>query len=85
MSHSKPLNTCFKHDMGKFASLKLCRLAVTELRTSDSLHEGLPIKMTRKVSKKMIFFSMKKIVGSTLDLSIKAVFSLDKYQLKNMG
>ena len=25
---------------------------------------------------------MKKIVGSTLDLSTKAVFSLDKYQLK---
>ena len=28
---------------------------------------------------------MKKIVGLTLDLSTKAVFSLDKYQLKNMG
>ena len=28
---------------------------------------------------------MEKIVGSTLDLSTKAVFSLDKYQLKNMG
>ena len=28
---------------------------------------------------------MKKIVGSTLDLSTKAVFSLDKYQLKNLG
>ena len=28
---------------------------------------------------------MKKIVGSTLDLSTKAVFPLDKYQLKNMG
>ena len=27
---------------------------------------------------------MKRIVGSTLDLSTKAVFSLDKYQLKNM-
>ena len=27
---------------------------------------------------------MKKIVGSTRDLSTKAVFSLDKYQLKNM-
>ena len=39
----------------------------------------------RKVSKKMICFFMKKIVGSTLDLSTKAVFSLDKYQLKNMG
>ena len=29
--------------------------------------------------------SMKKIVGTTLDLSTKATFSLDKYQLKNMG
>ena len=28
---------------------------------------------------------MKKIVGSTLDLSAKAVFLLDKYPLKNMG
>ena len=28
---------------------------------------------------------MKKVVGSTLDLSTKAVFSLDKYQLENMG
>ena len=28
---------------------------------------------------------MKKILGLTLDLSTKAVFSLDKYQLKNMG
>ena len=28
---------------------------------------------------------MKKIVGLTLDLSTKPVFSLDKYQLKNMG
>ena len=27
---------------------------------------------------------MKKIVGSTLDLSTKAVFLLDKYQLKNL-
>ena len=27
---------------------------------------------------------MKKIVGSTLDLSTEAVFSLDKYQLKNV-
>ena len=28
---------------------------------------------------------MKKIVGSILDLSTKAVFSLDKYLLKNTG
>ena len=28
---------------------------------------------------------MEKIVDSTLDLSPKAAFSLDKYQLKNMG
>ena len=54
-------------------------------RTSDSLNEGLPIKMTREKFKKNNVFSMKKIKGSTLDLSTKAVFSLDKYQLKNMG
>ena len=28
---------------------------------------------------------MKKIVDSTLDISTKAIFSLDKYQMKNMG
>ena len=28
---------------------------------------------------------MKKKVGSTLDLSTKAIFSSEKYQLKNMG
>ena len=28
---------------------------------------------------------MRKIVGSIIDLSTKAVFSLDKYLLKNMG
>ena len=28
---------------------------------------------------------MKKIVGSILDLSTKAVFSMNKYLLKNMG
>ena len=54
-------------------------------RTSDSLNEGLPIKMTREKFQRKRYFSMKKIVGSTLDLSTKAVFSLDKYQLKNMG
>ena len=54
-------------------------------RTSDSLNEGLPIKMTREKFQRKRYFSMKKIVGSTLDLSTKAVFSLDNNQLKNMG
>ena len=57
----------------------------TSLRTSDSLNEGLSIKMTRESLKKNDIFSMNKIVGSTLDLSTKAVFSLNKYQLKIMG
>ena len=35
-----------------------------------------------KVSKKMIFFHEKKIVGSVLKLSAKVLFSLDTYQLK---
>ena len=52
-------------------------------RTSDSLNEGLPIKMTRtKISKKNDSFSIKKIVGSTVELSEKVFFSLDKYLLK---
>ena len=54
-------------------------------RTSDSLYEGLPIKMTREKFQENDIFSMRKIVGSILDLSTKAVFSLDKYLLKNMG
>ena len=54
--------------------------------TSDSLNEGLPIKMTKeKFQRKLYFFSMKKIVGSTLELCAKAFFSLDKCQLNNMG
>ena len=58
-----------------------------ESRTSDSLNEGLPIKMARKKSFKEYnsFFPSKKIVGSTLDLSAKVYFSLDKYLSKNMG
>ena len=52
------------------------------IRTSDSPNEGLPIKMTREKFQRKLYFSMKKTVGSTFDLSTKAVFSLDKYQLK---
>ena len=54
-------------------------------RTSDILNEGLPIKMARKEYKENDIFSMKKIVGSTPELSTKVFISLDKYQLKNMG
>ena len=50
-------------------------------RTSDSLNEGLPIKRPEKSFKENNIFSMKKIVGSTHDLSTKAIFSMDKYQL----
>ena len=69
--------TCCAH----FVFACICDL----LRTSDSLNEGLPIKMTREKFLKNDIFSMKKTVGSTLDVFTKAVFSLDKYQLKNMG
>ena len=54
-------------------------------RTSDSLNEGLPIKLPEKSFEENDIFSMKKRVGSTIDLSTKAVFSLDKYQLKKYG
>ena len=67
-----------------FASYTTC-ISIASLftiqRTSDSLNEGLPIKMTREND----IFSIKKIVCLTLDLSTKVVFSLDKYLLKNMG
>ena len=56
-----------------------------QARTSDSLNEGLPMKMTREKFQRKQYFFYEKIVGSTLNLSIKAVFSLDKYQLKIMG
>ena len=49
------------------------------LRTSNSLNEGLPIKMARKSFKETDSFSDKKIVGSPLELSDKVFFSLDKY------
>ena len=58
---------------------------VKHQRTSDSLNEGLPIKMTREKFQRKCYFSMKKIAGSILELSTKAIFSLDKYLLKNMG
>ena len=70
-------------------SLIICYLVklvyLISISTSDSLNEGLPIKMTREKFQRKRYFSMKKIVCSTLGLSTKAVNSLDKYQLKNMG
>ena len=49
------------------------------------LMKDCPQKWPEKSFKENDIFSMKKIVGSTLDLSTKPVISLDKYQLKNMG
>ena len=44
------------------------------------------IKMARKKSfKENDSFSIKKIVGPPLELSVKVLFSLDKYLFKNMG
>ena len=73
----------FRVSLDKFRCVQTAILKLP--RTSDSLNEGLPIEMTEKSFKENDIFSMKKIVGSTRDLSTKAVFSLDKYQLKNMG
>ena len=58
------------------------RINLIAERTSDSPNEGLPIKMAREKFQRNDIFSMKKIVGSTLELSSKVFFSLDKYQLK---
>ena len=49
------------------------------------LMKDCPYKWPEKSFKENDIFSMKNRVGSTLDLSTKAVFSWDKYQLKNMG
>ena len=53
--------------------------------TSDSLNEGLPIKWPEKSFEENDSFSINRIVGSTLELSAKVFFSLDKYLFKNMG
>ena len=54
----------------------------TRQRTSDSLNEGLPIKWPEKSFKENDSFYIKKILGSTLSLSAKVFFSLDKYLSK---
>ena len=51
-------------------------------RTSDSLNEGLPIRMARKKFQRKLQFSIKKIVGSTLELSAIRFFTLDNFLLK---
>ena len=74
-----------RHDIQVISNVFITLDTLFELitkRTSDSLNEGLPIKMTREKFQRKRYFSMKEIVGSTLSLSTKAVFSLDKYQLK---
>ena len=50
-----------------------------------SLNERLPIKMAEKSFKENDSFSIKKMVGSTLELYAKVFFSLDKYLFENMG
>ena len=58
---------------------------ITDGRTSDSLKEGLPLKMVREKFQRKRYFSMKKILILTLKLYAQVYFALDKYLLKNMG
>ena len=58
------------------------KYALILVRTSDSLNEGLPIKMVKKSFKENDIFSMKKIVISTLELYAQVFFALDQYPLK---
>ena len=44
-----------------------------------------PQKSPDKNFKENDSFSIKKVVGSTLELSAKVFFSLDKHLFKNMG
>ena len=55
------------------------------LRTSDSLNEELPIKMAREKFQRKYYFFYEKDSRFNPRLIYKKVFSLDKYQLKNMG
>ena len=52
-------------------------------RTSDSLNEGLSIKWQDKSSIENDNFILVKVVGSSLELSVKMLFILNKYRFKN--
>ena len=71
--------------LGRGQKVKYHLISITKSRTSDSLNEGLPIKMAQKSFKENNIFSMKKIVILTLELYEQVFFALDQYLLKNMG
>ena len=52
----------------------------TQIRTSDSLNEGLPIKMVNKSFKENAIFYI-----LPLELYAQMFFALDQYLLNNMG
>ena len=66
-----------KYPKSAYSLLNVPNCSPKILRTSDSLNEGLPIKIARKSFKENDSFSIKKIVGSTLELFAKVFFSLD--------
>ena len=65
--------------------MKNTDLHIKILRTSDSPNEGLPIKMTREKFQRKLYFFYEKDSRYNPRLIHKSLFSLDKYQLKNMG
>ena len=68
------------------STLRCCKtFVIVNKGTRTVLMKDCPEKLPEKSFNENDIFSMKKVVGSTLDLSTKAFFSLDKYQLKNMG
>ena len=58
--------------------LKLKGLIEVCVWTSGSLNKGLPIKIAREMFQQKCYFFHEKKVGSTLKLSAKVFFSLDK-------
>ena len=72
------------HSLTKVLCL-LIYVVSLRIRTSNSLNEGLPIKMTREKFQRKRYFFSEKDSRFNPRLIHKAIFSLDKFQSKNMG
>ena len=89
----KILGTCFLmiwfvSKKGYITSVQIKDLTLVIIsyeRTSDSLNEGLPIKMAREMFQRKCYFFHVKDSRFNSRIIRKSVLSLDKCQLKNMG
>ena len=72
--------TVFGYNVGKIVSSDkcLCQINMLKISSTETINiDGLKNGQIQ-VSKKIIF-SVEKVVGSLLELSIKQLFTLDKY------